>query len=196
MKLDAMAIEIGINHKFPHWDSSTIDIISEAFSDLLLNQIQRDKIVVDEFFERFVKLAFIFLSRSIALKRDRAYESFKQRAMLLDRYSSILYGKMQEERFEALSDYCLASQAFSKYGFIHESQVLMKKAIAVYSDEVINSERNALIRDMSGLVKVGKLKNDELYERLLADYQRDELSVTSESFNDFIQYNQRVPLAS
>ncbi len=196
MKLDMIAIEIGINHKFPHWDSSTIDIISEAFSDLLLNRIQADKMIVDDFIEKFVKLAFIFLSRSIALKRDRAYESFKQRAMLLDRYSSILYGKIQDERFDALSDYCRASQAFSKYGFIHESQVLMKKAIAVYSEEVINSEKDAPIRDMSGLVKVGKHRNDELYERLLTDYQRDELSVTSDSFNNFIQYNQSVPLAS
>ena len=43
---------------------------------------------------------------------------------------------LSNEKFDVLSDYCLASQAFSKYGFIHESQVLMKKAITVYSDEV------------------------------------------------------------
>ena len=197
-KLYVMAIEIGLHNKYPHWDSKYIESIGQAMADLLLYRFKPDEIQNDEVVQKLIKLSYIFLSRSIELSPDSAYNSYLKRAIIFDRYSSILNTLETDEKLNIMSDLFYASQAFENAGYHSdaEKQLNEAKLLYVYFDNIDYSDMNVYQNTLPGLAMLGKQKNDKLYEHYLSEYNKDELKLPIQSFNDFIRTNEDVLRAS
>ena len=95
-KIFIKAVEIGIKHKFPHWDSTNVGILGIAMADLLLDRlnyelysVKFDDRDVDKLLMKLMKLSFIFLSRRLEITTDKGHEVYQKRAILLQDYSAL-----------------------------------------------------------------------------------------------------------
>ena len=195
-KIFIKAVEIGIKHKFPHWDSTNVGILGMAMADLLLDRlnyelytVKFDDKDVDKLLMKLMKLSFIFLSRRLEITTDKGHEVYQKRAVLLQDYSAALYGEQRDCKDEIISDHFISSLLYTKKGYKVDAEKEMDLAKSLYKKYTPDSKEPIEIDDVFEVVKIGKLKNNKLYDKLLKEYSENELEIKKTEFEEYFWNN-------
>ena len=191
------AVEVGIKHKFPHWNDSAVGAIGVAIADMVIDRLnyeidfasnnhnsQNDLLI------KLMKLSFIFLSRKIELDPENSHEAYFKRANLSQHYSSLLNGVQADKKEEIIADYYYASIAYSRREKDEDSAKLMRIAISLFLKYTPNSRDNFSKGNLYKSVLEGKQKNKLIYQELLNEYRADKLFLDNKTFESAFWNNQ------
>ncbi|MEN8191407.1 MAG: hypothetical protein ABFS12_01240 [Bacteroidota bacterium] len=184
------AVEVGVKHKFPHWNDSAVGTIGIAIADMVLERLSyeldfasKNNQVSNKVLIKLMKLSYIFISRRIELDPQNSHEAYKKRACLSQHYSSFLYGILPDSKEEIISDYYDASIAYARKNKNEEAAKLMRVAISLFlkytPDSKIKFSKGNLYRS----VLEGREKNNMVYQELLKDYRADKLDLNEATYD-------------
>ena len=183
------SVEVGIKHKFPHWNNSAVGAIGVAIADMVLERLNYEIDFTSnsnhrstELLKKLMKLSFIFLSRKIELDPEYSHEAYHKRAALSQHYSSLLYGIQTDNKNEIISDYYFASISYARREKNEDAAKLMRIAISLYLKYTPNSKDNFSKGNLYKTVLEGKQKNNLLYKELLKEYSADKLVLDKETY--------------
>lgn len=185
------AVEVGVRHKFPHWNDSSVGTIGIAIADMVLERLNYELDFASnnpkgsqEVLIKLMKLSYIFLSRRIELDPNNAHEAYKKRACLSQHYSSLLYGVQTDRKEEIISDYYDASIAFARKNKNEEAAKLMRISISLFLKYTPNSRVKFSKGNLYKSVLEGREKNNDIYQELLNEYRSDQLELNAETYGN------------
>lgn len=183
------AVEVGVKHKFPHWNDSAVGTIGIAIADMVLDRLSYEldyasgrSDISQKVLIKLMKLSYIFLSRRIELDPEKSYEAFKKRASLSQHYSSLLSGLQHDRKEEIISDFYDASIAFARRGKNEEAARLMRISISLYLKYTPESKIKFSKGNLYKSVLEGRKKNEKIYQSLLKEYREDKLDLNEETY--------------
>lgn len=201
-KIFLKAVEIGIKHKFPHWDSTNVGILGIAIADLLMNRlnyelesVSPDQENVDQIIKKLIKLSFLFLTRRLEVSSSDAHDIYMKRAYLLQNYGAALHGELVDNKEEVISDHYYSSMSFSEKRFqtsaeeqMNLAKLLSRKYNADHSEEVS-------IDELHEIAEEGMLKNFKLYNDILKEYREDKLDIEAVELEKYFIENEKLAVA-
>lgn len=183
------AVEVGVKHKFPHWNDNAVGTIGIAIADMVLERLSYEldyassrSDISQKVLIKLMKLSYIFLSRRIELDPEKSYEAFKKRASLSQHYSSLLSGLQQDRKEEIISDFYDASIAFARRGKNEEAAKLMRISISLFLKYTPESKIKFSKGNLYKSVLEGREKNEKIYQSLLKEYREDKLDLNEETY--------------
>ncbi|MEN8193696.1 MAG: hypothetical protein ABFS12_12815 [Bacteroidota bacterium] len=198
-KIFLKAVEIGIKHKFPHWDSTNVGILGVAMADLLMERlnyelfsVKYDDENIDELLYKLMKLSYLFLTRRLEVSSSNAHEIYEKRAYLVQNYGAALFGEQVDDKDGIISDHYYASLAYTEKRFKDDAEKQMEEAKLLYHK--YNSEENATTEELLMTSEEGMLKNYKLYDELLKEYQESKLDIAEEEFEEYFNNNEALVL--
>ena len=194
-KVFIKVVEIGIKQRFPHWNSTNVGILGIAIADLLmdrlsyeLDSVKFDNKDVDDLLKKLVKLSFLFLSRRLEVSSSNANEIYMKRSYLLQNYGAALYGKQNDSKDEIISDHYNSSLALTEKKFIADAEEQMELAKLLYR-KYNHEQKEITSEDLREVVETGMIKYNKLYNKLLAEYQENKLSIKTSEFEEYFLNN-------
>ena len=201
-KIFLRPVEIGIKHKFPHWDSTNVGILGIAIADLLMNRlnyeldsVSPDQENVDEILKKLIKLSFLFLTRRLEVSSSDAHDIYMKRAYLLQNYGAALHGEMVDNKEEVISDHYYSSLSFSERRFDGDSEKQLNLAKLLL--QKYNPEQNteATMDELHKTAEEGMLKNFKLYNDILKEYQEDKLDIEADELENYFANHENLAVA-
>lgn len=196
------AVEIGIRHKFPHWDSTNVGILGIAMADLLMERlnyelysVKFDDDDVDLLLQKLMKLSFLFLTRRLEISSSNAQEIYEKRADLVQNYGAALFGKQMDNKAGIISDHHNASLEYAEKRFTLDAKKHMELAKQLLSKYNPNNEENSSEDDLQEIVEEGMLMNYQMYSELLKEYQENKLDIEEEEFEEYFLNNEDLVFA-
>ena len=193
-KIFLKAVEIGIKHKFPHWDSTNIGIIGVAIADLLLERlnyelysVKFDDKEIDQVLQKLMKLSFLFLTRRLEVSSSNAHEIYEKRAYLVQNYGAALFGKQFCNKDGIISDHYYASLEYAGKRFSSDAEIQMEQAEKLYKKYKTNEEKVYTVEEILITAEEGMTQNFQLYNELLKEYQQDELDINESEFEEYFK---------
>ena len=196
------AVEIGIRHKFPHWDSTNVGILGIAMADLLMERlnyelysVKFDDDEVDLLLQKLMKLSFLFLTRRLEISSSNAQEIYEKRAYLVQNYGAALFGKQINNKAGIISDHYHASLEFAEKRFTLDAKKQMELAKQLFKKYNPNQENESLDDDLHEIAEEGMLTNFQMYAELLKEYQESKLDIEEEEFQEYFLNNEDLVFA-
>lgn len=190
-KVFIKTIEIGIKKKFPHWNSTNIGVLGTAIADLLikrlnyeLNSVQHDDENAEEILKKLMKLSFLFLTRRLEVSSSNAHEIFKTRAQLLQNYGAVLHGRQTECKDEIISDHFYSSLAYKEKRFEEDARAEMELAQLLFLKYDPKQSNKIIEDDFQKVINDGMIKNYNLYNDLLKEYEENRLNIEEVEFEE------------
>ncbi len=196
------AVEIGIRHKFPHWDSTNVGILGIAMADLLMERlnyelysVKFDDDEVDLLLQKLMKLSFLFLTRRLEVSSSNTQEIYEKRAYLVQNYGAALFGKQMDNKVGIISDHYHASLEFAEKRFTLDAKKQMEQARQLYKKYHPNQDNETSDDDLHAIAEEGMLNNFQMYTELLKEYQENKLDIEEEEFEEYFLKNEDLVFA-
>lgn len=201
-KVFIKAVEIGIKHRFPHWDSTNVGILGVAIADLLMDRlnyelysVKFDDKDVDELLNKLMKLSYLFLSRRLEVSSSNAHEIHMKRAYLLQNYGAAFDGKQNDDKDKIISDHYYASLAFEEKKFTSDADEQMELAKLLYEKYNVERKEEITPEGLHEVAQSGMMKHYELYNEILREYSEDKLSIKLTEFEEYFWNNKGLVLS-
>ena len=172
------AAEKGIREPKKYIGSIYSDSIGSSISHIL-TKFQSEKLDSDIRYNLLVN-SYFFLSSSINDLGITAYESYKNRAELLNKYEDDLtfaliinyLGIGSIPKVLIMSDYFFASQGYIKHGISDLSQLCLKKSVNLYNwlEDISINGKAADSYSIEEISNIGKNRHEIIYKKLSKDF--------------------------
>ena len=195
-KVFLKAVEIGVKHRFPHWDSTNVGILGIAIADLLLERlnyelytVKFDDNDVDEILKKLMKISFIFLTRRLEVSSSNSHEVYMKRANLVQNYGAALFGEQVDCKEGIISDHYFSSLEYAEKRFSADAEEQMELAEQLFRKYHPDQKEEITIEEMYKVAELGLLKNYKLYSEVLKEYQESKLNIDETELIEYFNNN-------
>ncbi len=169
------AASIGVRNKQEYWGTVFSDSIGASIAQLFFRGLIVRLPKGLDVFNLFVN-GYMFLSSSIGLYGNRAFESLENRArMIIDTEKGTIFAgamSMGLRDVLAISDFYRSSLGYSERGMMVYANELKSHAIYIHKslEDISVNRRDADEYETEELVPLGQLRHETVYKRILPDF--------------------------
>lgn len=196
------AVEIGIKHKFPHWDSTNVGILGIAMADLLMERlnyelysVKFDDDDVDLLLQKLMKLSYLFLTRRLEVSSSNSHEIYEKRAYLVQNYGAALFGEQLNDKTGIISDHYHASIEYAEKRFTIDAKKQMELAKQLYQKYNPDKDDEKTSEELPSVAEEGMITNFQLYNEMLKEYQENKLEIDESEFEEYFLNNEDLVFA-